>query len=112
MRACYQKSIPEMVKNAEELAAQNRERQKSFLEYSLSMIRESLALHYREESIVYLPDEELDFAVKFAPYVTGDNVMQMQEELTKAFLDIERNANGRIVFLDLALRIASLMKQT
>ena len=111
MRACYQNSIPEMARNAEELASQNRERQKSFLEYSLSMIRESLALHYDHEEIVYLPDEELDFAVKFAPFVSGGNVMQLQEELTKACLDIERNANGRIVFFDLALKISSLLKR-
>ena len=112
MRACYMNSIPEMAKNAEELASQNRERQKSFLEYGLSMIRENLALHYQQHEIVYLPEEELEFAMKFAPFVTGDNVLLLQEELTKACTDIERNANGRIVFLDLALKIADLLKKS
>lgn len=111
MRACYQSSMKEMATVAEELASQNREKQKSFLEYSLSMIRECLALHYRQEEIVYLPDKERDFAGKFAPFVTGHNVTGMQEELTKACIDIERNANGRIVFLDLALKISDLLKR-
>ncbi len=110
MRACYRNNILEMARNAEELSGQNREGQKSFLEYGLSMIRESLALHYHREEIVYIPEEELEFAGNFAPFVTGSNVAQLQEELTKACIDIERNANGRIVFLDLALKISSLLK--
>jgi len=107
---CFKKNIPGMVKISEELATLTRERQKAFLEYGLGTIRESLALHFNTVDIVYITDEEQDFIPKFAPYVTGDNVVILTRELTQAIQDIERNANGRIVFLDLVLKLASLIK--
>jgi len=110
MRVCFKKNIPGMVKISEELATLTRERQKAFLEYGLGTIRESLALHFNTVDIVYITDEEQDFIPKFAPYVTGDNVVILTRELTQAIQDIERNANGRIVFLDLVLKLASLIK--
>ena len=47
MRSCLKSSIPELIKHAEELSGLNREKQKSFLEYGLGIIRESLALHFK-----------------------------------------------------------------
>lgn len=111
MRSCYQKKIPEMMKIADELASMNRERQKSFLEYSLCMVRESLAMHYNHPELTYVTDEENQFISNFAPYITGENIIQFQEELTRADHDIERNASGKIVFLDLALTFSSLLKR-
>ncbi|MBN2482201.1 MAG: DNA polymerase III subunit delta [Bacteroidales bacterium] len=111
MRSCYRKKIPEIMKIADELASLNREKQKSFLNYSLGLVRESLIMHYDQPGLVYLSDEENEFTYNFAPFITGDNVVQFKEELTKAAFDIERNANGKFVFLDMALTISQLLKQ-
>jgi len=42
--------------------------------------------------------------------VNGNNVLSLTHELNKAIQDIERNANGRIVFLDMALKLSALIK--
>ena len=110
MRICFKRNIPGLVKISDELATLTRERQKTFLEYGLRTIRESLALHFEPADIVYITDEEQDFTPKFAPYVNGDNAVFLTRELNQAIQDIERNANGRIVFLDLVLKLASLIK--
>jgi DNA polymerase III subunit delta' len=110
MRSCFRKSIPELIRLAEELAALNRENQKSFLEYGLRTLRESLVLHYDSADIVYITDEEKGFTPNFAPFVNGNNVLSLTHELNKAIQDIERNANGRIVFLDMALKLSALIK--
>ena len=111
MRSCFKASIPELVKIAEELSMLTREKQKSFLEYGLRMIRESLALHFNEAGIVFISEEEKEFTPNFAPFINGRNVVPFTNELNQAIHDIERNANGRIVFLDLALKLAALIKR-
>lgn len=111
MRSCFKSCIPELVKHAEELATLNREKQKSFLEYGLRVIRESLALHFSQRDIVFVAGKEKEFIPNFAPFVTGNNVIAFTGELNKAIADIERNASGRIVFLDLALKLAALFRR-
>jgi DNA polymerase-3 subunit delta' len=110
MRSCFKSSIPEIMKMAEELASLTREKQKSFLEYALGVLRESMALHFNTESIVFINDEEQTFTPNFAPFVHGRNIVQLAAEINKAIQDIERNVNGRIVFLDMSLKLASLIK--
>jgi DNA polymerase-3 subunit delta' len=111
MRSCFKASISELVKMAEELSALTREKQKSFLEYGLRTIRESVALHFDNSEIVFLTGGEKDFMPNFAPFINGNNVIPFTNELNKAIFDIERNANGRIVFLDLALKLSALIRR-
>jgi DNA polymerase-3 subunit delta' len=110
MRSCFKGSIPELIKHAEELAGFTREKQKSFLEYSLGAVRESMALHYNQEEIIFISGEEKGFTTNFAPFVNGKNVIRFTEELTRTIHDIERNGNGRIVLLDMVLKLAALIK--
>jgi DNA polymerase-3 subunit delta' len=111
MRSCLRSNIPELIKHAEELAGLNRERQKTFLEYGLSTIRESVALHFGEPALVHISSGEMEFTPKFAPFITGYNTAAFTEELTRASRDIERNGNGKIIFLDLVLKLAGLIKR-
>ncbi len=109
MRLCYTKDISGLIRISEELSQLTREKQKTFLDYSLGAIRESLALHFNTPGIVYLAENEKTFIPNFAPFVTGKNVAAMADELTQAMADIERNVNGRIIFLDMALKLSELI---
>jgi DNA polymerase III subunit delta' len=111
MRVCYINEIKELIRISEELSLLTREKQKSFLEYGLGAIRESLALHFDAPGIVYVSNSERDFMSKFAPFVTGENILQIRDELTAAIVDIERNGNGRIIFLDMVLKLSGLLKK-
>jgi len=110
MRICFKVNIPELVKLAEELSGLTREKQKSFIEYGLRTIRESIALHFNSPDMVFIADEEKEFIPNFAPFVNGRNAVPFADELNKAIADIERNANGRIVFLDMGMKLAALLK--
>jgi DNA polymerase III subunit delta' len=110
MRICFKTNIQELIRLSEELAALTREKQKSFLEYGLRILRESLALHFNAAEIVYIADEEKEFTPNFAPFVSGHNIVALTGELNRAIQDIERNANGRIVFLDMGLKLSDLIK--
>ena len=105
------KKIPELIRISEELSLLTREKQKSFLEYGLGAIRESMALHFDAPGIVYVSNNERDFMSNFAPFITGENILQIRDELTTAIVDIERNGNGRIIFLDMVLKLSALIKK-
>ncbi len=61
--------------------------------------------------ILYITSEEQEFVSKFARFVTGENVEPIIHELSSAITDIERNGNGRMIFLDMVLKLSGLIKQ-
>jgi DNA polymerase-3 subunit delta' len=111
MLLCYGKKIPEIVRFSDEMAGLTRERQKAFLEYGLRSIRENLALHFNTPDILYITSEEQDFVSKFARFITGENVEPIIHELSSAITDIERNGNGRMIFLDMVLKLSGMIKR-
>ncbi len=93
----------------DEVAATGRERQKNFLKYALHIMRESLMLSYADENLVKLGSNEEDFVKKFSPFIHANNVERFIEELNKAYFHMERNANTKILFMDLAFKFNELL---
>lgn len=110
MRLCYARKVLEVIEWAEVMAAIGRERQKSFLEYTLRMVRENFILNLKKPDMVYLNGEEMGFSQKFSPFINETNVWEIANELSKAHVDIGRNANAKIVFLDMSLRLIKLLR--
>jgi len=95
------------------MAAIGREPQKSFLSYSLRLVRENLMLTLGQlkNRIVYLTGEEAEFSGKFHPFITAENINPFADELNLAYVHIESNGNSKIVFLDLALKLTRLIQR-
>lgn len=93
----------------DEIAAAGRERQKFFLNYALHIMRESLVLNYADASLLKLSAEEQDFVKKFSPFIHATNVERFIEELNLAHYHMERNANAKILFMDLAFKFNELL---
>ncbi|MCE3277825.1 MAG: polymerase subunit delta [Bacteroidetes bacterium] len=93
----------------DEVNAAGRERQKNFINYALHIIRESMMLNYGDASLVKLGADEQDFVRKFAPFIHAGNIERFMEELNKAYYHMERNANARILFMDLAFKFNELL---
>lgn len=110
MRLCYGRSIPEINGWIEDIITLGRERQKNFLAYSLRMIRNNFLLSLKQNEIVHLTEKEDDFSQKFHRFINDSNIESISREINKAYNDIERNAYGRIVFLDLSLKLMKLIK--
>ena len=99
MRLCYQAKIAELSDWAESISKIGREQQKTFLKYSLFMVRECLILNYASDNLQRLKKEEKEFSIKFAPFIHQNNAMDLIENLETASRDIERNANSRIYLM-------------
>ena len=55
--------------------------------------------------------EENNFATKFAPFINERNVMDIMEELARAEAHVGQNVNAKMVFFDLSLRLAVLIRR-
>lgn len=109
MRMCYSKKVPETLHWMEEIASLGREKQIDFLNYALHIFRESLIKNYAPAELNRLDDKELAFVSKFAPFIHAGNSLQMVYETERAIQDVGRNANPKILFLDLSLKITKLL---
>ncbi len=110
MRLLYAKKIYEIIPFTERIARESRPKQTLFLAYGLHIFRECLIMNYGSESLLRLDKTEKDFVEKFAPFINAANALQMVQEFEQAAADIGRNANGKILFLDLSLKAMKLIR--
>ena len=73
--------------------------------YFLRLVRENFMYNFQNPDLVYMSQEEEDFAKKFARFINEENVVELSELFTKIIRDIGQNANPRIVFFDMALKV-------
>jgi DNA polymerase-3 subunit delta' len=112
MRLAYRKDIPSLAEWSEEIATKGREAQKGFLIFSLSQLRENYILNIagNNNELVLLEGREAEFAKKFNSFINNKNIAALNDEFSKAYTHIAANGNPRIVFLDLGLKIAGLIR--
>lgn len=110
MRSCYARKITELKGMADSFAGYGREKSMRQLEYFSRMIRESFISNLRQPALQSATREELDFISKFGPFINNQNVEEMIRELDRAYEDISRNANQKIVWFDLFLELTRLIR--
>ena len=110
MRLCYHVKMTELNKYIDDMAIIGREKQKQFFHYSLNLIREVLNLNYQKNYLLKYEGEELIFVKKFANSINENNINQISEEFNKALFHIERNANPKILFMDISFKMNKLLK--
>jgi DNA polymerase III subunit delta' len=110
MRNCFGGKVLELVKFSSEIARTGREKQKSFLIYSLKTIGFCATMNYLGQVPRNIDGEELKFIRDFSPYIKPDNLGEFNTLLNDAIYHIERNAHPATLFLDLSLKVARLFK--
>ena len=109
MRLAYQRKIRDLRKWSETLAGFGREKQRRFLQYFLHMTRECFMYNFQQQDIVYMTQEEENFARNFARFVNEANILPIYDLTNRAIRDIGQNANAKIVFFDFTLQIIVLL---
>ena len=109
MRLAYSRNVKELKKWSETVAGFGRERQKRMLSYFMQMIRENFMYNFHVEEMNYMSEEEENFAKNFSRFINEANVIEINNLLALAYRDIGQNANGKIVFFDLALQMIVLL---
>ncbi|NQY06067.1 MAG: DNA polymerase III subunit delta' [Flavobacteriaceae bacterium] len=102
--------INDLIQWSEEISKTGRETQKQFLNYCLHFFRQALLLNYTAKDLVYLETQTTNFALeKFAPFVHGNNIQEINSELNDAIYHIERNGNAKIILTDLSIKLTRLL---
>ena len=109
MRLAYMRNIHDLKKWSEVVATFGREKQKRMLDYFNHMVRESFMYNFRNEELTYMTQEEEDFARNFARFINEANVIDIFNLFDECKRFIGQNANAKIVFFDLALKIIVLL---
>ncbi len=110
MRVTYKRDWEGMFSWAENMAGIGRERQKSFLNYCMRMVRENFIMNFKRPGLVFLNNEEKEFSERFSPFINERNIIPFSEELEKAYRDIAQNGNPKLIFLDFSLKVVKLIR--
>jgi DNA polymerase-3 subunit delta' len=70
------------------------------------MLRESLVVEHQHQGIMRVTNNELKFVEDFGRLLKIDQISLLAEEFDKAHYHLERNANAKILFLNLSVTIA------
>jgi DNA polymerase-3 subunit delta' len=110
LRLCFANKVLEILPFVDQLAKMGRENQKNFLRYGISFIRECCLLMAGAGQLVHLPAGELETAKKMTAVMDISMAQAISAELEKAHYHVERNANPKILFLDVSLQIIRTLK--
>jgi len=110
LRLCFANKGLDILPFVDQLAKMGRENQKNFLRYGISFIRECCLLIAGAGSLVHLPANELETAQKMTNVMNISMAEAISAELEKAHYHVERNANPKILFLDVSLQIIKTLK--
>ncbi len=111
LRDCYAFNFAEMLKFVDALAKMGRERQKTILKFGLEIFRNATLVNYKANKMVRAHPEAEEFIVKFSKVLPPFIAIQMTDEFSKAIYHVERNANPKILFTDLSLKMAQIFIQ-
>ena len=111
MRNSWKRDVKNMKAKADFFASLGREKQKSFLTYAQRLIRENFLYRLCLPEINHMNKAEVEFAANFSTYVNERNVISFMEDLALGERHIEQNVNPRMIFFDLSMKIAVLLKK-
>ena len=102
------------VKWIEDVSKLGREKQKQFLRYFNHLLEQSIRLRVISEDLanaIYIPDNERDIARRINQIADISQQQAIIEELDRATYYIERNANAKMLFHALTIRLYHILAE-
>lgn len=112
MRTAWQRKVNELKKWADAVAAFGREKQIRMLREFQRLTREFFMYNFREPQLSYMTQEQEAFARKFAPFINENNIFGLYDLFQRTIRDIGQNANAKIQFFDLTMKMAVFIHQS
>ncbi len=114
VRLCFQANkknkIDELIDLTESFAAMNRTKQVYFLKYVIENFRKSFLYNYHLNEKLFLNIPHENFSIeKFSSFVHRSNIFLIFNKLEETIYYITRNANSKLLFLELSLSLSKLI---
>lgn len=109
--SCFQDDGLDIIEQVEKVFSKmGRESQKSFLAYAITILRESFLIKNGLKEMVHSMGDEEVLATRFSEIFNHEQLETTISLLEEASYNIERNANPRILFLDVSLQLVLILK--
>lgn len=110
LRACYKREVATAAELAEGFAKLGREWQKSLVRYGLFIMRQCALRWMGADALVRVDGQELEFVGNFSKLLSERGAEGIRRELETAHAHIERNANPKVMFMDMSYRMMGLLR--
>jgi len=114
LNVTLKRNISAQLKWIEEISQLGREKQKQFIRYFIHLLGQALRVRYIDEqgtlADLHIPGNEKDFALRLNKLCNIEAQEAIIAELDKAVFYIERNANSKILFHALSIRLYHIIK--
>jgi DNA polymerase III subunit delta' len=111
MRISYKAEVPSMMIRSEEFAKFSRAEQISTLKHGLEIAREIMLNNNSLDQLKRVSEEDAKFLEGFSKVFDSEKLEKYVHLFTQAMFHIERNLNVKIVFLDLSLSLAKILRK-
>jgi DNA polymerase-3 subunit delta' len=110
MRLAFMRNVKELTQWSETVSGYGREKQRRMLSYFSRMIGENFMHNFHNPELTYMTRDEENFSTNFSKYINEANIIPFYEEFERANRGIGQNANARMTFFDLAMKVALLIR--
>ncbi|MEL0008824.1 MAG: DNA polymerase III subunit delta [Flammeovirgaceae bacterium] len=110
MRACYSQSFGDINSEVEWFNSLSKIKKRTFLTYTLKLMREALVSKI-DESLSRISESEMSFVSKFRTTLDSNELEYIITSLDENIRFLDRNANPKILFLDLSIKISDLFRK-
>lgn len=108
---CMRGPSSDLMKWTENKHAKSREYLKKFFEYTINIFRESLASKYTNNALApHVSKSEIPVVQALKKYISHDNLYHLIPLIEESAYHIERNANAKIVLLNLSIQMRKILK--
>lgn len=108
-RVSYAMEIGKLGTVVDTISKLSREKQKSFYEYAIHIFRQALAMNNATE-VMRVTSNEKQFLDKFATVTQNHKIPKVIERIEKAVYYVDRNANGKILAMNLSMDLHEALK--
>ncbi|MHA7100003.1 DNA polymerase III subunit [Roseivirga pacifica] len=109
-RQCFTYNFENLIALGDAFQKKGKEFQLALLATASKVMRESMIHLVQVPQMARIPEGEEDFIGKFSKVFTEEKIMKIAPKFDEAQYHIERNANPKILFLDLSLTIAQIAR--
>ena len=110
LRSCYSENFSEINKQLEWFNSLSKIRKRAFMTYSLKLMREALVSNI-DSSLPRISEIELQFISKFKNTLEMKSLEKLILLIDENIRFLDRNANPKILFLDLSIKISNLFQK-
>ncbi len=109
LRMCFANQGLKITSFVEEMSKMGRENQKNFWRYALKLLREILLVKHHCPQLTHVTEREKNFIANLSKAIHTPQIEALIIEIEKAHYHTERNANPKILFLDVSLQLVKIL---